>query len=55
MESTLVAVPSALLLSTGHVLRDGEVGADRHPRRGRRLGQVGKESDSGSAAVNVRG
>ena len=47
----VVAVPAALLLSPGDVLRHGQVSRHRDSRRRRRLGQAGTESDGRSATV----
>src|SRR5205085_801425 len=51
MASALVAVPPTLLLSPGDVLRDDQISLDRNSRRRCGLGQAGKKSDRGSAAV----
>ena len=51
LATAVVVVPAKVLLSTGDVLRNDQVSFDGVSRRGCGLGQAGKKSDRGSAAV----
>src|SRR5262249_35254837 len=51
LAAAVVVVPAKVLLPAGDVLRNDQVGLDGISRRGRRLGQAGKKSYGGSAAL----
>src|SRR5215475_15155104 len=51
MEPLVVALLAAILLPPGDVLRNGPIGLDRDQRRGRRLGEIGAEGDSGDLKI----